>query len=167
MSIGERLQDLDATAMAVHVAEAADIHEDIEAQALARGELAQQLVVAAAMTGADGDDLVAPCLFQRGDLAGDLAIGVMAGAVKQRRGQIDFERLFVDQIDRAGRGFNRRVLHHRGRGFGQFDSGGQHVVIGRCVLDQRGRGLHLAGQQSFRSGAEQRGPGMRSRAAMR
>ncbi len=40
MSIGERLQDLDAPAVAVHIAEAADIHENVKAQALARGELA-------------------------------------------------------------------------------------------------------------------------------
>ncbi len=41
VGIGKRLQDLDAAAMAVHIAEAADIHQDVKAQALASGELAQ------------------------------------------------------------------------------------------------------------------------------
>jgi hypothetical protein len=41
----EILHDLDAAAMAVHVAEAADVHENVEAELLARGEGAQQFVV--------------------------------------------------------------------------------------------------------------------------
>ncbi len=45
--------------MAVHVAEAADVHEDVEAEAVAGGEAAEKLVVAAAMFGAEGDDLAA------------------------------------------------------------------------------------------------------------
>ncbi len=112
--------------------------------------------MAAAMPGADGDDLVAPRLLECGDLAGDLAIGVMAGAVKQCCGQIDFERLIVNQIHWTGRRLNGRILHQGGGGLCQLDSGCQHIVIRRCVLDQSGRGLHLAGQQSFRTDAEGR-----------
>ena len=41
VSIGKRLQDLDAAAVAVHIAETADVHQDVESQALASGELAQ------------------------------------------------------------------------------------------------------------------------------
>jgi hypothetical protein len=49
---GELLPDLHAAAVAVHVAEAAQVHEDIEAEALPGGEGAQQFVVLAAMPGA-------------------------------------------------------------------------------------------------------------------
>jgi hypothetical protein len=41
--------------MAVHVAEAADIHENVEAELLSGGELAGQFVVLAAMAQAEVD----------------------------------------------------------------------------------------------------------------
>ena len=50
---GVGLQELDATAMAVHVAEAADVHEDVEFEGLAGGEGAGEFVVTAAMLGAE------------------------------------------------------------------------------------------------------------------
>src|ERR1039457_7059466 len=53
---GEGLKELDAAAMAVHVAEAANVHEDVELEALAGGEGTGQLVVAAAMLCAEGDE---------------------------------------------------------------------------------------------------------------
>ena len=56
---GESLPDLDATAMAVHVAEAADVHEDVEAELLARAERAQHLVVAATVAQSEVDNLAA------------------------------------------------------------------------------------------------------------
>ncbi len=46
---GEGLHDLHAAAMAVHVAEAADVHENVEAQGGSGVEGAQGLVVLAAM----------------------------------------------------------------------------------------------------------------------
>ena len=70
----EGLQDLYAAAMTVHIAEAADIHQDVEAQSLTGGELAQQLVVAPAMARAERDDLVAARRIQSGDGACDLAV---------------------------------------------------------------------------------------------
>ena len=103
VNIGERLQDLDAAAMAVHVAEAADVHEDVKAQALPGGEFAQQFVVAAAVARAQGDDLVAACFFKRPDVARNLTIRVVAGAVEQGGGEINFERLVLHQVDRSGR----------------------------------------------------------------
>ena len=57
MRVGVGLDELDAAAMAVHVAEAADVHEDVELEALAGGEGAGELVVAAAVFGAEGDYL--------------------------------------------------------------------------------------------------------------
>ena len=65
-----------------------------------RPELAQQFVMAAAVPRAQGDDLVAPGLFQRSNTAGKLAIRIMARAVEQRRRQVDFKRLVVQQINR-------------------------------------------------------------------
>src|ERR1700722_8603958 len=50
---GVGLEELDAAAMAVHVAEAADVHEDVEAKAVAGRETAEELVVTAAMFGAE------------------------------------------------------------------------------------------------------------------
>ena len=41
MGGGERLEDLNATTVAVHVAKAADVHEDVETQGLAGCEFAQ------------------------------------------------------------------------------------------------------------------------------
>jgi hypothetical protein len=58
----EILHDLDAAAMAVHVAEAADVHENVEAELLAGGKRAQQFVVLPAMAQAKVDDFAAPRL---------------------------------------------------------------------------------------------------------
>jgi len=51
--------------VAVHVAEAADVHENVEAELLARGKRAQQFVVLAAMAQAEIDDFAAPRLARR------------------------------------------------------------------------------------------------------
>ena len=64
MQIGERLQNLNAAAMAVHIAEATDIHQDVKAQSLPGGELAQQFIVSSALLRAEGDDLVAAWLLE-------------------------------------------------------------------------------------------------------
>jgi hypothetical protein len=54
---GEGLDDLHAAAMAMHVAEAADVHEDVEAQSGAGVKGAQGFVVLAAMAQAQLYDL--------------------------------------------------------------------------------------------------------------
>ena len=91
--------DLDAAAMAVHVAEAAGIHKDVEAELLSRAEAAQHFVVLAAMAQAQIDDL-APTAFARHlHRLPNLPVGMMAVLVEQRRRNLDFERLFVQQID--------------------------------------------------------------------
>ena len=46
--------------MAVHVAEAARVHEDVEAELLPSAEAAQHFVVLAAMTQAEINDLAPP-----------------------------------------------------------------------------------------------------------
>ena len=56
MERGEALDDLGAAAMAVHVAEAADVHEDVKAEGGAGVKGAESFVVLAAMAKAQVDD---------------------------------------------------------------------------------------------------------------
>ena len=86
--------------MAVHVAEAADVHEDVEAQSGAGVEGAEGFVVLAAMAQAQLDDLRNCGRRKPGDKIANLAVGVVAGGVEQRGGQLDFEGFgALDQID--------------------------------------------------------------------
>ncbi len=88
--------------MAVHVAEAADVHENVEAQGGAGVEGAEGFVVAAAVAQAQLDDLVDAGFGQSGDQVADLPVGVVAGGVEQRRGQLDFKGFGAfDQVDHA------------------------------------------------------------------
>src|SRR5208283_3847942 len=57
MSGGIALHDLHAAAMAMHIAEAADVHQDVEAELLPGAEGARNFVMTAAMTQAQIDDL--------------------------------------------------------------------------------------------------------------
>src|ERR1017187_6389195 len=86
---GEGLKELDAAAMAVHVAEAADVHEDVELEALAGGEGTGELVVAAAMPCAEGDEFGDAGGGEGGDGALELAPGVVALGVEETGGQFD------------------------------------------------------------------------------
>ena len=90
--------DLDAAAVSVHVAEAADVHEDVEAELLAGAEGAQHFVVLAAMAQAEVDDFAAVSLPEPAAPAvpGGKNVGML---VEQRGCDFDFERLFVQQID--------------------------------------------------------------------
>ena len=69
----EILHDLHAAAMPVHVAEAADVHENVEAELLSRGKRTRHLVVLAAMAQTDVDDLAAARLARRFDRPGEAA----------------------------------------------------------------------------------------------
>ena len=120
---GEGLNDLRAAAMAVHIAEAADVHENVKAQSGSGVEGAQGFVVPAAMAQAQLDDFVDAGFGERGDQVANLAVGVVAGRVKQRRGQLDFQGLgALDQIDdrRGGDGMLGEDLDG---GLGQFGAG--------------------------------------------
>jgi len=54
----ERLLNLNAPTMAVHVAEATDVHEYVEAKLLASAEAAQHFVVTSAMAKSCVNDLL-------------------------------------------------------------------------------------------------------------
>src|SRR6185437_15161960 len=87
----ERLQDLHAAPMTMHVAEAADIHQNVKAQRLAGCELAQQLIMTYAMMNAEVDDLRAARFAERANLPPNLPVGIMTGAVQQRAGNLHLE----------------------------------------------------------------------------
>src|SRR5437899_9418217 len=95
----EALLDLRAAPMTMHVAEAADVHQNVEAETLAGVERAQQLVVPAAMAQAKINDLATfggrkslhPLLH--------LAIRIVTAGVNQRGCHLDFEVSLFDQIN--------------------------------------------------------------------
>ena len=101
---GEILHDLDAAAMAVHVAEAADVHEDVEAELLSGGELPRQLIVLSAMAQAEVDDFASAGLACGFHGLANLPVGIVALAVDERGGELDFQRIGIDADRRAAPG---------------------------------------------------------------
>ena len=123
MEVGEVLEELDAAAMAVHVAEAADVHQDVEAEALTGAEAAQELVVASAMLCAEVDQLGYARGAERGDVAAELAVGEVAVRIEERCGQLDLEGLVVvEQVDDWS-WIDGLALHQLGCGGGEFACG--------------------------------------------
>jgi len=94
----EILHDLNAAAVPMHVAEAADVHQDVEAKLLARGKCTRQFVVLPAMTQPEVDDLAAARLAGRFDLPANLAEGIMTVPVNERGGKFDLERVVTPKI---------------------------------------------------------------------
>ena len=149
----EILHDLDAAAVTVHVAKAADIHEDVEAELLASGERTRHLVVAAAMAQAEVDDFAAACLARRFECLAKLPVGVVAVAVKERGGEFEFEgvgvgQIAIQQIDER-RGFDGGFSHQCGGGLLKFAARLDFVAIRIGVLDQRGRDPYFAQEFAF------------------
>ncbi len=110
-------------------------------------EGAECLVVLAAMAQAELDDLGDASGGKPGDEVANLAVGVVAGGVKERGGELDFEGLgALDEIDerRSGDG---EVAEELGGGLGEFGLGLDEVVVGLGVFDQCGRGADLAGEE--------------------
>ena len=64
-----------AAAMAMHVAEAANVHQEVEAQRRAGVESAKRLIVPSAMPQPQLDDLVYTRGGKAGDKVADLAVG--------------------------------------------------------------------------------------------
>ena len=100
---GEVLHGLDAAAMAMHVAEAADVHEDVEAELLASGERAREFVVLAAMAEAEVDDFVASLFADALDRLANLLVAVVTVAVDQGCSEFDLEGIGIEQIDQRRR----------------------------------------------------------------
>src|SRR5580693_7134350 len=70
------LHDLHAAAMAMHVPEAADIHQDVEAKLLSGTKRTRDFVEAATVPQPEIDDIAAPLFRHTGDNVPDLAIRV-------------------------------------------------------------------------------------------
>ena len=153
---GESLDDLRAAAMAVHIAEAPDVHEDVEAQGGAGTKGAKKLVVAAAMAGAEVDDF--------GDARGgegcgevaNLAVGVVAGRVKECGGELDLERFgALDEVDHCvGWGIGRERCEDFGGGLGELGLGLRDVGVGLGVFHKCGCGADVAREEGGGFGSE-------------
>ncbi len=101
----ESLLDLHAAAVAVHVAESADVHEDVEAECRSGVEGAKSFVVAAAVAQANLDDFGDAGGGKRCDEVADLSIGVVASPVDECGGQFNFKSLGAfDEVDDGSRG---------------------------------------------------------------
>ena len=150
---GEALDDLRAAAMAVHVAEAADVHEDVEAEGGSGMEGAERFVMLAAMAEAELDDL-GDCgrleARRRGRGSGGRGGGWRSRAA-WRPARLRGSRCARPGPPRALG--DRHVAEQLGGGLREFGLGLDRVVVGLGVFDQGGRGADLAGEELAASAA--------------
>jgi hypothetical protein len=104
----------------MHVAEAADVHENVEAQGGSGMEGAQCFVVAAAVARTQLDDFRDAGGGKLANKIANLAVGVVGGGVEQRGREFDFEGLSAfDQVDER-RGGDGLASQEFGGSLGQF-----------------------------------------------
>ena len=149
---GEFLANLNAAAVAVHIAEAADIHQNVEAELLPGAEGAQHFIVASAMAQAQIDDLAANRIPHRLDRHANLPVGIVAMFIDQRGGQLGLQRLVIQQVDKRGGG-DRQVSHQLSRDLlrNSLTPGFEFIGIGIGILHQCRR--HANFLQQFLLGA--------------
>ena len=148
------LQQLRAAAVPMHVAEAADVHQNVEAQAVRRGKGARQFVMFAAVLRGQRDDLRDAPLAQRGHGIAHLAEAVVRVWVQQRRGQVDLQRHGfawrrkneIDMRRVCRHGLDGRIAHQLTCRLPQHRAAFTLKLTGSGVLYQRGTGAHLAQQ---------------------
>src|SRR5208283_2496639 len=99
MSGGIVLHNLHAAAMTMHIAEAADVHQDVEAELLPGAEGARNFVMTAAMTQAQIDDLSSLRFGQSIHNLANLPVGMVGMLVEQRGSQFHLQRVVVEQVD--------------------------------------------------------------------
>ena len=129
--------------MAVHVAEAADIHEDVEPESCSGVESAKRLVVLAALPQPDFDNFQNRGVGETGQKVADLAVGVVAGGVEERGGELDFEGFGAfDELHKRGI-VNGHVAKKIGSSLGKVGLGFDQVFVRLGVFDQRGSGADL------------------------
>ena len=150
MARGEPLSNLDAAAMAMHVAEAADVHQNVEAELLPGTESAQHLIMPAAMAQAQVNNLAPDCLSRRLHRLANLPVRIMAVLINQRRRQLDFQRLLFQKIDHRRRR-DRQISHQFRRDLPQFAPGFDFIGIRIGILHQRRRDSHFAQQFLLRT----------------
>ncbi len=84
----------------------------------------------------------------------NLAVGVVADGIEERRGKLDFERFgALDQIHQ-GRRRNGQVLEQLCGRWREFGLGFDEVGIGLGVFDQRRRSADFAGEKGRGFGGE-------------
>ena len=110
VQVGEALHGLHAAAMAMHVAEAANIHQNVEAQLVAGREGTRQLIMATAMARAEQEQLLAPRRIERSNVVANLAVGIVAGAVEQRGDDFNLDRFALRAVVRLHQVDERRWL---------------------------------------------------------
>src|SRR5262249_503892 len=87
----ECLLDLRTTSVAMHVAEPADVHENVKAKALAGLESTWQFVMRPAMAQAQVNDFTALGATEPLHPLLHLAVGMMASGIQQGRRQLDLQ----------------------------------------------------------------------------
>ena len=97
MPRGKFLADLYAPAMPMHIAEAANIHQNVEAELLARAKCPLHLIVAPAMAQSHINNFVSDRFSRSLNRLANLAIRIMTVLVNQRCRQFDFERFVIEQ----------------------------------------------------------------------
>src|SRR5882724_3727014 len=83
---GETLFNLGAAPVAMHIAEAAYVHQDVKLKLLAGMETAQQLIMRAAVAHTQISDLAALLRRERLYALCNLPVGMMARRIQQRCG---------------------------------------------------------------------------------
>ena len=102
----------------MHVAEAANVHQDVEAEFLSAAVGARDLVEPAAMAQSQIDDLAALRVAHARDHFANLPIGVMRVLIEQRGGEFDVQRLVIQQVHQRRR-LDRLVRQQLGGSRGQ------------------------------------------------
>ena len=151
-AVGRRkiLHDLHAAPVAVHVAEPANVHQDVESELLPRGKSAQHLIVFAAIAQAEINDFPASCIPRRNHRLANLPVRIMTVLVKERRCELNLDFILIEQIHQRRRP-KRSALHQVRRRLLKL-APGFHLVGTRVrILHQRGRDPHLAQQFGFRA----------------
>ena len=143
---GECLDDLRAAAMAVHVAEAANVHQDVKAEGGAGVKGAQGIVMAAAVAEAQLDDFGnargGECRRPDRESGGRGGGWPSKGAWRPAR---------LQEIRCARRGplrgaeFDGNVRKNFRGGLREFGLGLRRVVVGLGVFDEGGRGADRRG----------------------
>jgi hypothetical protein len=81
----EFLPNLDAASMPMHIAESADIHQDVKAKLLTRAKGSLHLIVTSAMPHTDIDNFVTNCFSGSLDSLANLAMGIMSVLINKSR----------------------------------------------------------------------------------
>src|SRR5450631_279651 len=109
------LNDLCTTPMAVHVAETADVHQDVKPKGSPGVKRAKKFVVLAAVANPQLDDLRNARAWKAGHQVTNLAVRVVAGGVDKRRRKFHFKALGA---------FNQVHQWRRGDGYPRKQFGG-------------------------------------------